>query len=120
MRCPDSFRNPHPLQAVIENPKDAHALFGWALVLTHLYRQYEEAEKFFIRALDAAPSDHRIVEGYNYLLLECMNADYDAFEAFQSLQQERGLVAVVEESHATMEREMVRLFKHVSPSTMRA
>jgi hypothetical protein len=32
-------------QAVIEHPKDAHALLNWALVLQYLHGDYKEAEQ---------------------------------------------------------------------------
>ena len=44
------------VQSVIEHPRDAHSLLNWALVLQYIRGEYEEAEQFFLRALDAAPS----------------------------------------------------------------
>ncbi len=46
-------------QAVIERPRDAHALLNWALVLQFLRGDYKEAEQFYLRALDAEPSVRR-------------------------------------------------------------
>jgi hypothetical protein len=40
--------------------------------------------------------DRRIIENYNYMLLTYTQAEYDGYEAFRRLQEERGMVAVVE------------------------
>jgi tetratricopeptide (TPR) repeat protein len=89
-------------QALIINPKDAHSMFNWALVLQFMHDSYDEAEQFYMRALDAAPHDRRIVENYNYMLQNYKMADYDAYEAFRRLQEERAMVAVQEQSDKTI------------------
>ena len=92
-------------QAVIQNPKDAHAMFNWALVLQYMHNDYDGAEQFYMRALDAEPSDRRIVENYNYLLTTYKMTDYDAYEAYRRLQEERAMVAVKEQSDAMVAAE---------------
>lgn len=60
-----------------------------------LHDDYDQAEQFYMRALDAEPSDRRIVENYNYLLQTYKRADYDAYEAFRRLQVHGVLVCGV-------------------------
>jgi hypothetical protein len=43
-------------QAVIMNPRDPLACVNWALVQQYIHRNFAEAEQYYLRALDGAPS----------------------------------------------------------------
>lgn len=58
----------------------------WVRASQHLYGFYDEAEEYFMRALDGDPYNRAIVENFDYMLTNYKMAPYDAYEAFRRLQ----------------------------------
>ncbi|GMH93930.1 hypothetical protein TrVE_jg7560 [Triparma verrucosa] len=53
--------------AVVSNPKDPRALLNYALLHQCVLKDYDLAEKFYMRALAVAPTDTRIIENFEQL-----------------------------------------------------
>lgn len=52
------------LWSVISNPKNPKALLNYAILLQCIIQDFDQAEKFYRRALDVAPDDRMVVKNY--------------------------------------------------------
>ena len=74
----------------VMNPNDAQAQCNYAIALQFAHRpDYNNAELYYIRAVEADPYDKKIVENFNLMLTNLAGKDYDAFESFRIHQEAR-------------------------------
>lgn len=71
-------------QALVENPHDSLACYNYALCCHYLHKDFEEAEKFYLKSMRLNPHDKRVQANFNYMLEVYVGAEYTAFDAYRA------------------------------------
>lgn len=79
--------------ALLRQPHGAQACLNWANIRAHLYQDYDDAEKYYLRALVAAPKNKCIIDNFNHMLEVMAGKDYNGFDAFRTLQEQQAIAA---------------------------